>query len=67
MTVSAVRVNAPRIAQLTRSKRARRFFGPMAAALREAGRRPGGAFAGGPGGCGNRAVSEYGAWRPSAA
>jgi hypothetical protein len=43
MTVSANRKFAPRTT-FCKSKRARRFWGSMAAALRETGRRPGGAI-----------------------
>jgi hypothetical protein len=40
MTNAAIRVHAPRAITFTRSKRARRFWRSMDAALREAGLRP---------------------------
>jgi hypothetical protein len=40
MTVSANRKYAPQRTTFSKSKRTRRFWGAMAAALRETGRRP---------------------------
>jgi len=67
MSVSAIRPYAPHRTTFFRSKRARRFLGTMAAALREAGCRPGEAFAEEQEEHAVRSVSYDASWRLPAA